>query len=108
MELFKQLFGGSSKSLMEIWDQGAVVLDVRTKEEFQAGHAPGAINIPLNSVDQSLDEISGWEKPIIACCASGRRSGIATQRLKSKGIDIYNGGSWKQVADMITNQQRHE
>ncbi|MEO8147807.1 MAG: rhodanese-like domain-containing protein [Bacteroidia bacterium] len=73
------------------------VLDVRTRGEFMGGNVAGSINIPLQEVQQRLDEIKSLQQPIILCCASGNRSGQATAFLKDNGIDCENGGSWFDV-----------
>ncbi len=76
--------------------QGTIV-DVRTPAEFQGGNAHGSINIPLNEVDQRIEELKNMEQPLVLCCASGGRSGQATQFLQQFGIDCCNGGSWLDV-----------
>ena len=73
------------------------IVDVRTPEEFMGGHVAGSINIPLQEIQQRIDEIKAMPQPIILCCASGNRSGQATSFLKSQGIDCSNGGSWLDV-----------
>ncbi len=80
-----------------IKEKKGTILDVRTPEEFQGGHAVGSINIPLQEVTIRLDEIKSFETPIILCCASGGRSGVATQFLQQSGIESYNAGSWLDV-----------
>jgi phage shock protein E len=74
-----------------------LVIDVRTPSEFMGGHVAGSINIPLQEIQQRVDEIKKMQQPIILCCASGNRSGQATQYLQSLGIDCENGGSWLDV-----------
>jgi phage shock protein E len=74
-----------------------VVIDVRTPAEFMGGNVAGSINIPLQEIQQRVDEIKTMQQPIVLCCASGGRSGQATQYLKSLGIDCENGGSWMDV-----------
>lgn len=82
------------KSLPELKSKGAQLLDVRSKAEYQSAHAPGSINIPLNELAQRLNEVSKL-KPIVVCCASGTRSGMAKVLLKKNGyIDVHNIGSW--------------
>ena len=70
------------------------IIDVRTPEEFAGGHVSGSINIPLNEVPTKVEVIKAMEQPIILCCASGNRSGQATQYLKQFDINCINGGSW--------------
>lgn len=73
------------------------VVDVRSIEEFSGGNVAGSINIPLNEIPSRINEFSKLETPIVLCCASGNRSGQATQYLKSNGVDCENGGSWLTV-----------
>lgn len=72
----------------------ATIVDVRTPEEFAGEHVPNAINIPLDHVTQRINEFKQMQKPIVAYCRSGNRSGIAVSLLKQNGIkDAVNGGS---------------
>ena len=73
------------------------IIDVRTRAEFSGGHVANSLNIPLQEIQQRLEEIKKMPQPIILCCASGNRSGQATAFLKSIGIDCENGGSWLDV-----------
>lgn len=73
------------------------IIDVRTRGEFMGGHVAGSINIPLQEIQQRLDEIKKMEQPFILCCASGGRSAQATQFLRHHGLDCENGGSWLDV-----------
>lgn len=76
----------------------STIVDVRTREEFAGGHVSGSINIPVNEIGLKIDEIKKMQQPIVLCCASGGRSGMATQILNSAGInEAYNGGPWLQV-----------
>jgi phage shock protein E len=69
------------------------VIDVRTPEEFSEGHYPNAINIPLDSVAQRINEFKEMPKPIVAYCRTGNRSGNAVSILKQNGInDALNAG----------------
>lgn len=70
------------------------IIDVRSEGEFLSGSAIGAINIPLNEIEDKADEIAAMDGEIILCCASGNRSGMAQQILAQKNIKTYNGGSW--------------
>lgn len=70
-----------------IGDGGApVVLDVRTPEEYAAGHIPGAINIPHDELATRLTEIPGAKSAeIVVHCQSGRRAGTAESILVQEG-----------------------
>jgi len=100
---FFNLFGGgtSTVSIEEYLQKGAVVIDVRTKEEFNEGHVHGSKNIPLNEIGFKIDEIKKLNKPIITCCRSGARSGSAANVLNQNGIDTINGGPWGNVASCV-------
>ncbi|MES2587903.1 MAG: rhodanese-like domain-containing protein [Bacteroidota bacterium] len=80
-----------------IKEQKGTIIDVRTKEEFMGGHVVGSINIPLQEIQQRLSEIKNLNQPLVLCCASGARSGQATQFLSQQGIECYNAGSWLDV-----------
>ncbi len=88
-----------ANEIKEYLDKGAVVLDVRTVEEWNEGHGNGATLITLQTVPARVDEIKAWNKPVIAVCRSGARSEQATQFLKSHGVDAINGGPWQNVAE---------
>ena len=73
------------------------IVDVRSAAEFFGGNAKGSINIPLQELSSRMNEINAMEQPLILCCASGNRSGMATQILSQAGIDCGNAGSWLDV-----------
>lgn len=88
------LFGCSKQETVYdvIKDKKYVVIDVRTKEEFNEKHVKGAINIPYDEIDNNIklkkDEI------ILVYCKSGRRSDIAYNTLKKMGYKVvYDLGS---------------
>ncbi len=93
-----------SQDLNALMERGAVILDVRTPGEFNTGHVVGSKNIPLDSIAASIDELKTMNVPIITCCASGMRSGVAANQLKSVGIESVNGGSWYSVK-LATDQE---
>ena len=78
------------------------IIDVRTRAEYSGGHVNGSVNIPLQEITNHIDEIKAMEQPIIFCCASGGRSGQATQYFKSLGVNCENGGSWIDVNYQIS------
>ena len=60
------------------------VLDVRSHEEFAAGHVPGAVNIPHDEVAARIAEVPK-DRPVVLYCRSGRRAGMAAQELAERG-----------------------
>lgn len=100
---FFGLFGGgtSNATIEEYLKDGAVVIDVRTIEEFRSGHVKGSKNIVLNNIPTKVNDIKKMNKKIIAVCRSGARSGQATSYLKQYGIDIINGGPWQNVSKLV-------
>jgi rhodanese-related sulfurtransferase len=96
----KKLFG-PDVDLAEKMNEGAIILDVRSPEEFAGGHAKGSKNIPLGKVESKMNTIKKWNKPVIACCASGMRSGSAVSILKQNGVEAYNAGSWHKANRLI-------
>lgn len=82
-------------------EQEIAIVDVRTPEEFFSGHVAGSMNIPLNEVQQRIHEIGSLGNHIIVCCASGGRSGVAAQILKSENILCTNGGAWFDVNNQL-------
>lgn len=91
---FLELIFGKRVNLKEVIANGAVIVDVRTKGEFQTGHLRNSINMPVDNLQQNLKKLNK-NKAIITCCASGSRSASARRILLSNGFEnVYNGGSW--------------
>lgn len=81
--------------LPELRQKGAVLIDVRSAAEFASGRAPGTVNIPLPELGARLHEIPR-SVPVVLCCASGTRSGMARRMLKRNGYeDVFNIGAWR-------------
>ncbi|GAA5185977.1 rhodanese-like domain-containing protein [Ferrimonas gelatinilytica] len=74
--------------------QGAVVIDVRSDEEFAQGHLSGAKHIPYDRIGEQIGGLSlSPDQPIVVYCRSGRRSGIAQATLEAMGYSqVHNGG----------------
>lgn len=94
--IFKKLFGlGPKVDLGELIQNGAVIVDVRSRGEYQGGHVKGSINIPLDQIAQVKQKVKNKDQAIITCCASGMRSASAKGILRSQGYtNVHNGGSW--------------
>lgn len=78
----------------------AVIIDVRTPEEFAGGHVAGALNIPYEQIASGIRTVKGLGKdqPILLYCRSGRRSGLAKQSLEQEGYKhILDGGGMEEL-----------
>ncbi len=69
-------------------NEGYVILDVRTDDEWSEGHPPGSIHIALESLPQHIGELEG--KKVLAFCRSGSRSNAATRFLDQHDIEAHN------------------
>lgn len=96
MGIFSALFGAGPKvDLKEVVARGAIIIDVRTPQEFATGNIKGSINIPISVL---LHKVAGLDKdkPIIVYCASGARSASAKAFLKHQGFtEVHNGGGFR-------------
>lgn len=103
LALLKKILGlGPQVNYAELMQQGAIILDVRSKGEYAGGHIKGSINISVDQLSRNLDRLKDQNKTIITCCASGMRSASAKSFLKSKGYkSVYNGGSWQSLQNKI-------
>ena len=80
----------SHEDLLDRTRDGLVtVLDVRPKDEFQLGHLPGAVNIPLDELRERLDELPR-DREIHVICRSGQRAYYATRILLQNGFKARN------------------
>lgn len=84
-------------------EAGAVVVDVRTDEEWAEGHVPGAIHVPLQNLSPSHPEIAKLAKdqPVYFICRSGGRSARAADQMASAGFQAVNvqGGTMAWIAE---------
>ncbi|CQR74206.1 putative adenylyltransferase/sulfurtransferase MoeZ [Sporomusa ovata DSM 2662] len=77
----------TTEEALSLWQaQKAVIIDVRTLKEYQEGHIPDAVLIPLNQLETRLDEIPK-DQTVLLICRSGRRSAQGTNLLRSKGFE---------------------
>jgi phage shock protein E len=98
--ILKRLFGDgkmASSIVKQKLASGAMIVDVRTPDEFRDGAYPGAKNIPLSDLGRRMGEIP-MDKPVVLYCASGARSSSAARAMKQAGYaDVINAGG---LADM--------
>lgn len=85
---------------------GAVVVDVRTTDEFADEHLPAATNIPVQELGTRMTEVdklvgSDKSRPIVVYCASGRRAGKAKAQLEAAGYThVVNGGGFDDLREL--------
>jgi phage shock protein E len=95
---------GDPEAAKQAWpmiEQGALVIDVRTKKEFTQGHIDGALNIPWQETDKLMSAI-GTDKtrPVVVYCRSGNRSGKAKVVLETKGYtNIFNATGFEAMKE---------
>jgi rhodanese-related sulfurtransferase len=104
MSVLSKLFGTSSTTAVgpvdaqDVLRDGAVLVDVREKSEWDAGHAPKAKHHPLGGLATSMERLP-QDRTIVVVCRSGNRSARATKVLAKAGFDAVNltGGmtAWK-------------
>lgn len=70
--------------------KGAILLDVRTAEEYAEGHIDESCNLPLQNIEQVVSIITDKDTPLFVHCRSGGRSAAATVKLKQMGYTNVN------------------
>jgi rhodanese-related sulfurtransferase len=74
--------------------KGALVVDVRTQKEWDEGHAPGSLHLPLDQLAVRFEELPR-DKPLLMVCLSGGRSQTAMNYMLQQGyVDVHNLGPW--------------
>lgn len=87
----------NKSELSKLIKEDAVLVDVRSSEEFAEGSVDGAINIPVDILQDNIEKFPA-DKPIIVFCKSGNRAEKARKILEENNIlDVVNGGSWQNV-----------
>lgn len=76
----------------ELVRNGALLLDVRTAEEFAEAHVPGARNIPVQELPARIAEVGEKNRPVVVYCRSGARSARAASMLKAAGYEVHDFG----------------
>lgn len=97
--LISKLFGGST-DYKKLVNEGAVILDVRTPQEFKEGHIKGSKNISVQQLSSNLKKLDK-NKTVITCCRSGMRSANAASILKNNGFTAVNGGGWQSLQSKL-------
>lgn len=84
--LARRASGGAAEG-KRLVDEGALLLDVRTRQEFASGHLPGAKNIPVQDLEARRDELPPPSQPVVVYCRSGSRSARAKRLLRGFGFE---------------------
>ena len=105
-EGYKRISMDEAKTLMEK-EEGYILLDVRTKGEYESGYIPGAINIPLSDIDEKIISfLPDKSQMILVYCRSGNRSREASDKLSKLGysnvLEIGGINAWK--GEIIKNK----
>ncbi|EJL72175.1 rhodanese-like domain-containing protein [Chryseobacterium populi] len=102
LDAIKKLFGMKKTDYAVLLKEGAIILDVRTKNEYDGGHIKNSVNIPVDQLQKNLSKLKDKNKPIITCCASGMRSASAKSILQNNGYkNVHNGGGWSSLNNKI-------
>lgn len=98
----------SEKDARERFKAGALVVDVRTPAEFAEKKLPGAINIPLDTIQSGItNHVTDRSKVVLLHCRTGRRSGIAETELRALGYtNVFNIGSFEQAEKVVAPKNR--
>ncbi|MGI9265036.1 MAG: rhodanese-like domain-containing protein [Gammaproteobacteria bacterium] len=87
---FRIMSGGASVSpadAISLMNSGALVLDVRSAEQFERGHIVNARNIPAAELSDRVDSLGKYrDKPVLVCCDTGSSSGRAAGQLKKQSF----------------------
>ncbi len=90
--MFRRKSSTDVETAASLHERGAMLLDVRTKEEWVSGHVPGATHVSLQSLSGRTDWVKKMaaDRQVLVICRSGNRSGRATHQLRAIGLDAVN------------------
>lgn len=93
----------SPGSAAQCIQDGALLIDVRTEQEYAEGHLPDAQLIPHTELQHSLGELASHkDKEVILYCRSGVRSNWAASLLRSEGFEkAFNGGKYVELLEEL-------
>lgn len=85
--------------------QDAIIVDVRTIQEFARTKIPGARHLALEQLENQIDLIKSWNAPVITYCSNGSKSQIATQILKDENIQVIDGGARIELMKLLQKKE---
>ena len=100
MKFLEKLFGAriEGPQAKRLVDEGALLLDVRTAGEYDGGHLPGAVNIPVDRLADGMRQLPDPDRVIVVYCRSGVRSSRAAGLLRRAGFatvhDLGGMSNW--------------
>ena len=107
IDMFTTLPSVDAATARDLVRAGAVPLDVRENNEWNAGHAPQAAHLPLGRIDEASKMLKGGQQ-VVVVCRSGNRSKLATKALISIGFNAVNlsGGmtAWAQAGGQVADR----
>ena len=98
LEKIKSMLGIKTIDYRELLDNGAIIVDVRTPQEFKSGHSKGSKNIPLQNLQGEIKTLKN--KEVVLVCQSGMRATQAKSMLGQNGITAHNAGSWTRFSNL--------
>jgi phage shock protein E len=101
LDFFKKLFSSNNEELKTIVNEGAFLVDVRSKAEYDSGNVKGSANIPLDQIQQNITKFKN-KKNVVVFCRSGMRASQAKAILQQNGIsNVMNAGTWQKVNNIL-------
>jgi phage shock protein E len=96
----------SSKEAVEYLRNGAMLIDVRSVNEFESGHILQAHNMPLDRIDLLVPTaVKDKNKVLLLHCSTGVRSGMAKKKLEELGYkNVFNLGSYERAGKIVMGQ----
>lgn len=86
----------------KLYEEGAIIIDIRSVHEYDNGRIPGSLNIPVERLPANIDRIGYYKKPVIICGTDSSRINQAIRFLKNNGVkNLYNGGDWQKLLRKI-------
>lgn len=103
------LSGCNIRSEITAVPSGSLVVDVRTVEEFEDDHYPGALNVPVDELQGRLDLFGAKDQSIVVYCRSGFRSSRAKRLLQENGYTaVKNGGGLSDMMSLAPQDEQNE
>lgn len=97
MSFLNKILGAPKADYRKLVADGAGLVDVRTRNEFKAGNAPGSVNLPLQEINSWKEHFKSGDK-VVLVCRSGARAMQAKGILSGHGVEVYNAGAWQNMS----------